>query len=61
MPPATKAGCRNLCSGQRNEAGQKWGILIIADQNWGGVKKVHECEMDPAGLKSGEMMFYRPE
>jgi len=39
---------------------KKKGVLIIAEQNWGGVKKVHECEMDPAGLLSGEMMFYRP-
>jgi|GEM_PF-6266008 len=38
-------------------------LLIIAEQNWGGVKKVHECECEfnPAGLLSGEMMFYRPE
>jgi len=40
---------------------KKKGVLIIAGQNWGSVKKVHECEMDRAGLQSGEMMFYRPE
>ena len=39
---------------------KKKGVLIIAEQNWGGVKKVHETELDPAGLVSGELMFYRP-
>jgi hypothetical protein len=39
----------------------KKGLLVIAEQNWGGVKKVRETEFDPAGLQSGEMMFYRPE
>ncbi len=35
--------------------------VVIAEQNWSGVKKVHEREMDPEGLLSGELMFYRPE
>ncbi|HEX2747092.1 MAG TPA: CHAP domain-containing protein [Verrucomicrobiales bacterium] len=39
----------------------KKGHLTVAEQNWGGHKTVHERDMDPAGLKSGEMMFYRPE
>ena len=41
--------------------GKPKGRLLIAEQNWGGHKTVHERDMDPAGLKSGEMMFYRPE
>ncbi len=41
--------------------GKKKGVVMIAEQNWGGVKKVHECEMDPGALVSGEIMFYRPE
>ena len=40
--------------------GKKKGVVIIAEQNWGGVKKVHEAELDPASLVSGELMFYRP-
>jgi hypothetical protein len=39
----------------------KKGHVILAEQNWGGHKIVHERDMDPAGLQSGEMMFYRPE
>lgn len=39
---------------------KKKGVLIIAEQNWGGVKKVHETELNPAALVSGELMFYRP-
>jgi len=37
------------------------GVLLICEQNWGGVKKVREVAFDPATLLSGEMMFYRPE
>ncbi|HWB05800.1 MAG TPA: CHAP domain-containing protein [Verrucomicrobiales bacterium] len=41
--------------------GKQKGIIQIAEQNWGGNKTVRIRDFDPAGLKSGEMMFYRPE
>lgn len=37
------------------------GRIVIAEQNWSNVRKVHTREMDPSALISGELMFYRPE
>ena len=40
--------------------GGKRGIMI-AEQNWGGNKTVHEAEFKPKGLVSGGIMIYRPQ
>lgn len=39
----------------------KRGKFTLAEQNWSGIKKVHEREMDPGSLTAGELMIYRPE
>ena len=41
--------------------GGRRGQCIIAEQNWGGVKKVHEVDLNLKALVSGEVMVYRPE
>ena len=35
--------------------------MMIAEQNWGGNKTVHEAPFNPKELVSGEMMIYRPQ
>lgn len=40
--------------------GGKRGI-VVAEQNWGGNKTVHERPMDLGGLVSGTLIIYRPE
>ncbi len=37
------------------------GHVIISEQNWSDRKIVHERNLDTTALKSGEMMFYRPQ
>ncbi len=35
--------------------------IVVAEQNWGGNKTVHERAMDLGGLVSGTLIIYRPE
>lgn len=41
--------------------GGRRGQCTIAEQNWSGVKKVHEVSVNLRDLVSGEVMVYRPE
>lgn len=41
--------------------GGRRGQCTVAEQNWGGVKKVRETSLDLRGLVSGQVMVYRPE
>ena len=41
--------------------GGRRGQCTVAEQNWGGVKKVRETNLNLKELVSGEVMVYRPE
>lgn len=41
--------------------GGRRGQCTVAEQNWSGVKKVRETELNLRGLVSGEVMVYRAE
>ncbi|QTN33351.1 CHAP domain-containing protein [Akkermansiaceae bacterium] len=41
--------------------GGRRGQCTVAEQNWGGVKKVRETPLDLGKLVSGKVMAYRPE